>query len=225
MLTAGIVSLTGCSALSAVGVPAPSPTPTAVAGIDPSTVTAQSEFVKRYGQRSAVPAATAGLRFLEVAFTDHPEFTLATFEPTQEIWDKDVAPKLKGLVADDLYQKAAAAWTTEHSADGYTGRLLNTNRMVEKSPNGERVFSYGANHDSCTLTDTQPFKYTIRKTEVAGSDPAAFDAFIDTTIPCKEGKEVAATEKIEVDLGSAGPNQPWQVTGYKGSQVGDVAGK
>lgn len=212
-----MVSLTGCSALSAVGIPVPSPTPSTIAGVDPSTVTVQPEFAKAFGKQVPQQVTSLGLRFIEVAHKDFPEYTFAGFKQTQDNWIKTVGPKMHDILSKELLEKEANTWTS-----GEQGALFAVQSNKERS--------IGASGGQlCHLTDSDPIESSVGKPEVAGSGPATFSAPVSLTMHCKEGKTATVTLKYDLEMTNyvmeGQSKSDWHITSWHRAPVGEVTMK
>jgi hypothetical protein len=54
---------------------------------------------------------------LQVLIEDHPEFTVEGFQPTPEIWNNEVAPKLKPLIMGSKWKNMTEDWMKVSVAD------------------------------------------------------------------------------------------------------------
>lgn len=207
------MSLTGCSALSAVGL-APSPTPSTIAGVDPSTVTVQPEFAKAFGPQVPQQVTTLGLRFIEAAHKDHPDYTFAGFKQTQDNWIKTIGPKMSQLLSKEMLEAEASKWTS--GEQGALFAVQGKNDRSVKTSSGEL----------CNLTDSDPIESSVGKPEVAGSGPATFSAPVALTMHCKEGKTAAVTLKYDLEMANyvmeGQSKSDWHITSWHRAPVGDV---
>lgn len=214
LLAAGTASLTGCSALSAVGLSGATQGPTLVAGVDPSTATVQPEFAQAFGPQVPKQVTTLGLQFIEVAHKDFPDYTNAGFKQTQDNWIKTVGARLNPLLSKELLEKEASTWTA-----GEQGVLF----AVQSS--GDRSIATSSGQ-LCHLTDSDPIESSVGKPEVAGSGPATFSAPVSLTFHCQEGKTAAVTLKYDLEMSNyvmAGQSKPdWHISSWHRAPVGEV---
>lgn len=175
---------------------------------------------------------TNGLAVLQVLIEDHPEFTAGSFRPTLEVWNEQVAPKLKPLTVSSSWPKLTEAWLKEvPSEDGRLegASLAQFNPVLTSRPellNGDSS-GYGIirtwktdRGGKCSASD-KPYGVDVKdinitsRTAVAGDYSSAYPlltARYDVTVHCKEGGSVTASQ-MRTTIQMKKENGEWRLSG------------
>jgi hypothetical protein len=221
LLAALALTASGCSVASAQSAPQGTPSPTATAGkrlADIATANADSDFEGwntgdgtpfKWSEADKKSMEKNGLAILQVLIEDHPEFTVEGFKPTLEIWDKEVAPKLKPLTLSTAWPQLTADWMRETPAED--GRFEDMDARFPHNPiltnrpellNGDKYPGYDVirswksdKGEKCSPSD-QPYATDVKGISITTRVDAAADASsafplltasYDVTVHCKEG--------------------------------------
>jgi hypothetical protein len=183
-----------------------------------------------------------GKAILEVLIEDHPEFTVEGFTPTPEIWNNEIAPKLKPLTLDSVWQKEIDLWMKPVPAgDGrweatettpYESNPILTNHPQilngDKYPGYDIIRSWKSlSGETCSPSD-KPYDVktealTITTRPEGNSFASAYPlmgAQLEVTIHCKEGGKLKYGMKPNIQMKKQ--NGEWVLSGtqmYTGSGI------
>jgi hypothetical protein len=168
-----------------------------------------------------------GLAILKVLIEDHPEYTVAAFKPTQEAWDKDVAPQLKPLTFSTSWPTLTEAWLREvPSEDGLLDDsspvrnpvLTSRPEVLASDKTGYTIIrSWKSDKgEKCSASDT-PYGIDVKgvsitsRVEAIGDASAVFpiiSATFDVTVHCQEGGTMTVPQ-VQTQIPMKKENGEW----------------